>query len=331
MHGRRLSEAAMKDASRMASQNAIEHCPVLPPPRNNALLGSAPVLRVGIPHVGGTLAVEAARAGYPALISASACWDISRGRFKNDALTPLIDGDWALDSAGFTAMKRWSEKGPQLGMLGIYPWTLVQYMELAGCARPAWWAQPDFCVEVEIARDDAARALRIEATTAALEACYRLLASWWLQHGVNWLQPPVPVVQGFFADDYRRSLDAALECNARWNALFDAPALIGVGSICRRPVEGRESGVLAVVNAIAQNLPAGTRLHLFGVKSAAMARLAGHPAIASFDSMAWDVRARRAAFDAGISCSMAHRSRVMHAWMNRQQDALLPRQASLLL
>lgn len=93
-----------------------------PMPENqiNAHLGAELIMRVGIRHRGGTLAVHASDKGYPAKVSASAFWDPKSGQFKLPGITPLMEVDFALDSAGFTAMKLWKEKGAQAGMAGVF-------------------------------------------------------------------------------------------------------------------------------------------------------------------------------------------------------------------
>jgi hypothetical protein len=56
-------------------------------------------------------------------------------------------------------------------------------------------------------------------------------------------------------------------------------------------------------------------LHLFGVKGAALDRIKMYPFVQSFDSMAYDYGARRRAFEAGASNTMAHRASSMTTWM----------------
>ena len=101
------------------------------------------------------------------------------------------------------------------------------------------------------------------------------------------------------------------------------PPLVGVGSVCRRNVSGRD-GLLAILEALDASLPPRTRLHLFGVKGSAIRRLAGHPRVHSVDSMAWDLNARYAARSPN---DLTHRIARMRSWYGRQVEAL-PQEAN---
>jgi hypothetical protein len=57
-------------------------------------------------------------------------------------------------------------------------------------------------------------------------------------------------------------------------------------------------------------------VHLFGVKSTALALLADHPRVASVDSMAWDVQAR---VERRTGRDMAFRIGHMEAWAEKQR------------
>lgn len=290
-----------------------------PPERANAHLGEEPVLRIGVPHRGGALCLTAYREGMPVMVSASAFWDRQTRRFRTDAdIGVLQDCDFALDSAGFTAMMNWKRLGRQPGMLGVFPWSLVDYVNLIGVLRPAWASQPDMCVEPEIAHDAGVRHHRIEATAAMLEAHLALVARW-QDLGAFWLAPPVPVLQGWFPDDYVRSLDLMQEAWEKHTAHFDAPVLIGLGSMCRRPLNHAQTGIRAILDHLLPRLPRTARIHCFGVKGAAMKELADMPQVASFDSMAWDFGARVAARKADAPRSMEHRAAAMRDWYDQQR------------
>jgi len=294
---------------------------VEPRVRVNATLQDKPVLRIGVPHRSGKLCSTASRAGLPVMVSASAYWLRDAGRFTDDSPSELQNCDFALDSAGFTAMANWKRQGHQAGMLGIYPWTLSDYVRLVGRLRPAWWSQADCCVEPQLASDAGTRANRLEATEAMLAASL-ILVDRWQQLGAPWIAPPVPVLQGWLPSEYRESLERMLRTWEKDGAAFDPPALVGVGSMCRRPVDDPDVGILAVLDDLLPHLPTGMKLHLFGVKSTAMARLASMPQIASFDSMAWDVAARFEAGRTGGPNTLARRGASMLKWYDRQQQHL---------
>jgi hypothetical protein len=120
------------------------------------------------------------------------------------------------------------------------------------------------------------------------------------------LAPPMPVLQGWTPAEY-------VQC-ADWLPILAWPALVGLGSVCRRALHGPD-GILAILEAVDRILPPHTKLHLFGVKSSALDYLAHHPRVASVDSMAWDVSARA---ERRTGRDMAFRIGHMHAWADRQ-------------
>lgn len=290
-------------------------------------------MRVGIPHRGGRLAFHAFENEYPAMVSANAFWDAKRGEFRFPRATDLEEVDYALDSAGFTAMQLWARKGVQAGLAGVFPWTCAQYVELAALSGASWWAQPDLCVERElVGDDDAVVDYRIRATATLLEATLRQVYAWHDELArtcsprvvANMLAPPVPVLQGRRPEDYLRSLDLMLEVWRRWEPWVASPALIGVGSLCRRPLHDRHEGLLAVLGALDGRLPPGARLHMFGVKGACLSHLRTRPWVASADSMAYDVGARRQALREQRPNSVTHRAQAMSEWMTRAAAASSP-------
>lgn len=297
---------------------------VAEPRRVNALLDEPAMMRVGMPKRSGKLCFAAFNHDLPLLVSASAFWEARERRFVIPDATDLQECDWALDSAGFTAMLRWKQQGKQPGMLGIYPWSLSDYLDLVIQTKPpAWYAQADCCVESELAPDRAAVEERIYHTAVLLAANLEAVRRY-QDAGVHWLPPPVPVLQGWTRADYLLSLNYLIETWNGYGASFDAPVLVGMGSMCRRDPDDAEFGILAILDAVLPRLPRGMRLHLFGVKGDVMARLAGIPQIASFDSMAWDFGARREAWRAGHSNTNEHRINAMVNWHRRHATELQP-------
>jgi hypothetical protein len=291
------------------------------------------MMRVGVPHRGGRLAFHAFNNGYPVMVSASAFWDRARGEFKVPRASDLEECDFALDSAGFTAIRGWQQNGAQAGMLGVYPWSLQQYLELASELRPAWFAQPDLACEPELAGSDEERLGRIEATAMLLEASLQQLYAWQniltrscnARTVANMLFPPVPVLQGWTPDDYLRSLDLMQAVWRRWQPWLAPPALIGIGSVCRRHLHDRRHGLLTVLGALEGHLPPASRLHLFGVKGDALPHLRLRRWIASADSMAYDDGARRAAYRERRSNTIDSRQLAMSTWMSKARSHILPR------
>jgi hypothetical protein len=221
------------------------------------------LIRVGIPASFRRFSAVAHDIGAPILVSANAFWRKGRFGLPNGAI--FNGADVALDSAGFVAMFRyWG-----------YQWLLGDYVNFAGRMRPTWWAAPDYCCEPEIASDRAEVLERLTRTAFKLDWARQVAAD----RGVPL---PMPVLQGWFPDDYLRCADL----------IPDLPALVGVGSVCRRALAG-PAGILRVVTHLERWLPPHVRLHLFGVKGTAIRALAGHPRIHSVDSAAWDFQARR--------------------------------------
>lgn len=181
-----------------------------------------------------------------------------------------------------------------------YEWSVEQYVELAAAYEWSWWAQMDCCCEPEIASDAIARLFRLAETSRLYRACERAAEI----RGVN---PPMPVLQGWTVDDYRRSVD--LLGFSSW------PRLVGLGSVCRRSVGGPD-GIIAIVDALDRELPVGVEMHLFGVKGKALDVLHGHSRIRSVDSMAWDMAARRK-YRTGRT--MARRIEEMDRWLRVQK------------
>jgi hypothetical protein len=252
----------------------------------------AMIIRVGIPACFQRFSAVAREIDAPILVSANAFWRRSRFGLPNNSI--FNGADVALDSAGFVAMARyWG-----------YRWTLGDYVNLAGRMRPTWWAAPDYCCEPEIAGNRAEVLERIKRTAFKLD--------WARQVAVDrGVPPPMPVLQGWIPDDYLRCAEM----------IPDLPALVGVGSVCRRQLTG-PTGIIRVLSAIDASLPRHVKLHLFGVKGAAIAALAGHPRVLSVDSQAWDFAARREKEKDGQNFNFAYRAHHMRRWYAVQRAGL---------
>jgi hypothetical protein len=177
----------------------------------------------------------------------------------------------ALDSAGFTAARRY--RG--------FPWAADDYLDLAAAAPWLWWAAMDWCVEPEIAHDNDQVLDRISGTARLNMLCLRggerrAIADRF-----------VPVLQGWHPQHYLRCLD-----RMPWAADFP---LVGVGSTCRRHLNGGH-GIMHVLDVLDRGLGTSScRLHLFGLKSQAIAIASQHPRVTSADSQAYGIAARQQA------------------------------------
>lgn len=271
---------------------------------------------VGLPYsTRGALlsAVQSVRA--PILISAGSCWRKGRG------LVPPGDAAWmsygaSLDSAGFTAMRQ-----------GGYRWSVDEYVAFVvqggtmGGTRPfawRWWSAMDYCCEQEIAADRGEVERRIAATVDSLAETLACVDEWRAE-GVDGLKDPMPILQGRTVADYEHCA-SELARVLREAGRDGLPALVGVGSVCRRHLHGPE-GLLTILGGLHRMLPARVRLHLFGVKGNVLGHL-HHigDRVASVDSMAWDFAARVEAREAGQPFSTACRSASLRAWYGRQVE-----------
>lgn len=282
---------------------------------------------LGLPYLsGGPLTTTARRLGATVLLSASA---FSKHRDHGPVPARWSDGngpsgrvrrmrEWCgwnvgqmrhaeglagvdLDSAGFVAMAlnngfEWSPEQYVSGLCAAYPWRRFSSM--------------DMCVEQEVASDRNAVRERIAKTVALNREC-RLVAQ---DLGID--DRLMPVIQGATADDYLRCFDAMSGSIAEGK-------VIGVGSMCRRRTAG-DDGIVAIVDRLDRELPRGVRLHLFGLKSDGAEAVAMLNArVASIDSQAYGVRARRLANDErrrdpSFSKSNAFVAGIMETWWRGQ-------------
>lgn len=295
----------------------------LPTRQKNAHLSNDFVMRVGIPHSGGSLAAHAFNENFAGMVSASAFWNRAKRQFHMPEATDLTEVDFALDSAGYTGILNFRRNGRQDGIAGVFPWSMSQYMEFANQSGSSWYAQADLCCEPAIANDRGAIDYHVLATATLLEGMLQVLYAWQNELAkscnstvvANMLRPPVPVLQGRVLGDYMRSLELMTKIWERWEGWLDKPALVGIGSMCRRDLHHPEDGLYPIIDALGRNFPKGSRAHLFGVKNQALNNIPKMDFIASSDSMAWDYSARVKAHRSGVTNSMDRRKTEMSAWM----------------
>lgn len=303
----------------------------------NAYLSDELTMRVGLPSSGGKLNFHAFDNDYKVMVSASAFWNPAKGVFRIPEATDLSETDFALDSAGFTAMLNWKSKGVQQGMAGIFPWSYADYISLVSDIRPSWWSQPDLCCEQELAGNQNEVDFRVNATATLLEGTLQVLYAWHNELArsspalsdiaiANMLPPPVPIIQGWLKSDYIRSLDLLQAVWERWTPWLAPPSLIGIGSVCRRDLMHPEHGLYSILDGLEGKLPAESRLHCFGVKGNCLDKLKMMKMIASCDSMAWDYTSRIEAYRSKISNTIAHRAVHMDHWMDSAIRRMRPAQ-----
>jgi hypothetical protein len=279
------------------------------------------IIRCGLPKSSGLLPRRAGELGYDVLLSAGSLWE--EGRFVPPGSAVWRCRSVALDSAGFVAMK----------LHGGYRWTVAEYVALAAAHPWAWWSQMDLCCEPEIAGDAVTVAARVEGTVQLLRACR--------EEAAGKCGEPMPILQGWGPDDYRR-------CGDGFDAVLSGvwPDLVGLGSVCRRKLGG-PAGLWSILANVDRWLPPRVKLHLFGVKGDALPELRQNPRIASTDSCAWDLATRKQVIagrkkhmqatgcDIGeatkaLPCKVVARAAEMERWMGgAKQGRSAPRQLSI--
>lgn len=131
-----------------------------------------------------------------------------------------------------------------------FPWSLDAYFTLARAFPFRRIASLDYCTEQEIASDREKVLDRLARTVRANFECWRRPADMGL------LGQFMPVLQGRASTDYQACAEAL------WS-LMAPGSVIGVGSMCRRPVAG-SNGLIAAVEHLDRVLAPGIALHLWG-------------------------------------------------------------------
>lgn len=175
---------------------------------------------------------------------------------------------------------------------------------------------------------------RIVKTVVALAETLASVLSWNRALRGYPATPPMPVLQGWWPQDYVRCAErierfvldgpGATEAfgqppgpRAQW------PDLVGIGSVCRRHLLGPD-GVFRILDAVEAALPRRVRFHLFGVRSDALERLKERPRVASIDSMAWNKHARWEAYKQRAPNDKARLVKAMNRWVHRQRQRARP-------
>ena len=234
---------------------------------------------VGLPHLAdGALLERAVALRAPVLISANC---LSRWRkadgwrdwtgWRTSTLANAADlASIDLDSAGYTMTVAYN------GM----PWSIDDYMALAASYHFRRVASADYCCEIRVAHDREEVRDRISRTIATNRECHARAVDLGIRDRF------MPVLQGRTPDDYVRCLD-------KLDGLILPGTVVGIGSMCRRPIHGPE-GLIAVVERLSRDFPIGAKMHAFGVKGDALPYLAPFaPWIASIDSQAYGIAARQ--------------------------------------
>lgn len=185
---------------------------------------------------------------------------------------PTAFGRWALDSGGFS----------ELSLYGTWTTTprhyideVRRYTETIG--RLDWAAAQDWMCEEQIL---AKTGLTIAEHQRRTVQNYLELRS--LAPNLPW----TPVLQGWTREDYH----ACADLYERYGVPLDEePAVIGVGTMCRRQAT---NAAVDIIESLVERL--GPRIHAFGFKMAGLEKIASRRlAVWSADSLAWSFGARR--------------------------------------
>lgn len=259
---------------------------------------------VGLPHLSnGPILKRVREMQVPALISANCLsrWRSHEGwrQWAGWGLATLANArglrSLDLDSGGYVDM------GTYRGI----PWSVDEYMALAASYPFRRFASLDYCTEAGVAHDREQVLDRISRTIRANRDCRQRADDLGISDRL------MPVIQGRLPTDYERCADALA-----WS--MTPGTVIGVGSMCRRPVNGPE-GLRAVFEHLDRVLAQGVLLHGFGIKGTALSYLKGlEHRIASIDSQAYGIHARHDALARGVSKTDALVADHLEAWTEAQ-------------
>lgn len=192
---------------------------------------------------------------------------VSRRTLARRRALPRARGPWALDSGGFT----------ELSMHGT--WTVSPRRYAAEVRRfrdeiggLAWAAPQDWMCEPAV----------LAKTKLTVEEHQRRTVENFLElREVAPDLPWVPVLQGWAIGDYWRHEEAYAAAGID----LASAQTVGVGTVCRRQ---NTTSAVAIMSTLARG---GLRLHGFGFKLTGLR--AAHPHLASADSLAWSLEARK--------------------------------------
>lgn len=183
-------------------------------------------------------------------------------------------GPWMLDSGAFTEVTTHGgyRDGPEAYAAAVRRWAAC------GDCRAAV-SQDYMCEPFVLARTGLDIATHQRLTIERYDALRALVGT---------AAYVLPVVQGYLPQHYAAHV-------AAYGARLTPGQWVGVGSVCKRNTSPRE--IAAVLRAIKDVRP-DLRLHGFGVKLSALQSHEVRDLLATADSMAWSLHARRNGRDA---------------------------------
>lgn len=203
---------------------------------------------------------------------------ISDRRLRKYRRLPRAMSDWSLDSGGFTELQyfgRWTVRPSD------YAARVRRYRDHVG--RLLWAAPQDWMCEPFVIAGGQAGPLRFAGTGLSVREHQRRTVDNVVE--LRTLAPDlpfIPVIQGYTQAEYLDCVDLYAAAGVD----LTAEPLVGLGSVCRRQATGEAHAIIAALRRRGV-----ARLHGFGVKTLGLQRY-GH-LLASADSMAWSIEARR--------------------------------------
>lgn len=225
---------------------------------------------------------------------------VSDRRLRGYKKLPRATTRWALDSGGFTELSThgsWA-CGPTPAQ---YVDSVRRYAEEIG--QLAWAAPQDWMCEPWILT---------KTGLPLLEHLRRTVDNYLHLREIAPDLPFVPVVQGWRRDDYL----ACVDLYDRAGVDLSSVPVVGLGSVCRRQATGEAELIVDALRAAGVS-----RLHGFGFKVLGLRRCGSR--LASADSMAWSIDARRKPPLAGcthLNCANCLRYALL--WRRRVLDSI---------
>jgi len=179
------------------------------------------------------------------------------------------DHKWFLDSGGYHHMATGS---------GSYENADAKYLDFIETHAPDVWALRDYPCE-----PDLLNALDRTVTTHQKLTLNNHLELMNLSENRDLPGRKVPVLQGWTVNEYLEFYDRLKDQGAMTD-------YVGIGSICRR---GQDREIAEIILSVADELPAGTDIHAFGIKGNVLRFREVVNALTSADSGAYDFATSR--------------------------------------
>jgi hypothetical protein len=199
---------------------------------------------------------------------------VSHRRLAKYKTLPIARTPWALDSGGFSELAMYGEwrTTPE-----EYVAAVVRYATEIG--RLSWAAPQDWMCEPQMLQRTGLTVIEHQKRT--IDNFVYLTQLWSRLSDADC--PFKPPLQGQLLPDYLRCWDMYGEAGVDLREYN----VVGLGSVCRRQATEEIGEIVTALRELAPDLP----LHGFGVKKQGLEKY-GH-LLASADSMAWSVEARR--------------------------------------